>query len=140
MGVTAYKLTEPCGECPFRIGSGFTYRSLVAHASGTFPCHKQCDLDDETSHYVPKANGKTNHCAGALIFLEKQGRPHQMMRIAERLGMYDRRKLNMDAAVVSGPEDCRPEDECETRRLDALMREIDAPEIAALGRHEGGAR
>jgi hypothetical protein len=28
--------------------------------------------------------------------------PHQMMRIAERLGMYDRTKLKMDAPVYDG--------------------------------------
>jgi hypothetical protein len=38
-------------------------------------------------------------CAGALIFAEKNGNATQMMRIAERLGMYDPRKLNMDADV-----------------------------------------
>jgi hypothetical protein len=26
-------------------------------------------------------------------------KPHQMMRISERLGLYDRRKLHMDAPV-----------------------------------------
>jgi hypothetical protein len=100
-----YKLTTPCNACPFLIGSGFTYRSLKAHASGEFGCHKACDLNDETSTYEP--HEKTPHCAGALIFLKKQNAPHQMMRICERLGIYDRTKLNMDAPVVSGPADCR---------------------------------
>ena len=39
------------------------------------------------------------HCAGALIFLEAQEQPNQMMRIAERLGLYDRRKLDMESPV-----------------------------------------
>ncbi len=94
-----YKLTEPCDACPFLKGSGFTLRSLWEHASGEFPCHKACDLDEEESVYVEKQNGKTPHCAGALIFLEKRNKPHQMMRICERLGMYDRTKLNMKAPV-----------------------------------------
>ena len=98
-----YKMTTPCDACPFLIGSGFTYASLKAHASGEFGCHKACELKD--GEYLPK--GKTPHCAGALIFLEKQDAPHQMMRICERLGVYDRSKLNMDAPVVNGPEDCR---------------------------------
>lgn len=104
-----YNLHTPCGACPFLIGSGFTYRSLQAHASGQFACHKQCDLDSEEGSYVEKKNGKTNHCAGALIFLEKLGAPHQMMRICERLGMYDRTKLDMNAPVVGSPKDCRPD-------------------------------
>jgi hypothetical protein len=105
-----YALTSPCDECPFLIGSGFTYRSLVAHASGEFPCHKACDVvedEDGVEVFVERKNGKTPHCAGALIFLKKQEQPHQMMRISERLGMYDRTKLDMGAPVVSGPSDCR---------------------------------
>jgi hypothetical protein len=92
-----YKMTKPCDACPFLKGSGFTLKSLQAHASGEFPCHKQCDVSDE-GVFESKGN-KTAHCVGALIFLEKRGQPHQMMRICERLGMYDHTKLDMDAPV-----------------------------------------
>ena len=102
-----YTLTTPCPECPFLRTSGFTYASLVDHASGEFACHKACDLDEETGDFIEKANGKTPHCAGALIFLEKQGRPHQMMRICERLAMYDRSKLDMAANVGRRASDYR---------------------------------
>lgn len=98
-----YKMTTPCNACPFLLGSGFTFASLTRHASGEFGCHKACDLSEETGNYEPK--DKTPHCAGALIFLEKQGKPHQMMRICERLGMYDASKLNMDAPIGSKPSD-----------------------------------
>ncbi len=101
-----YKMTTPCVECPYLIGSGFTYANLMRHAVGEFACHMACRVDEETSAYLPRSS-KTPHCAGALIFLEKQQRPHQMMRICERIGIYDRRKLNMDAPVVSDPSDCR---------------------------------
>jgi hypothetical protein len=97
-----YALTEPCDECPFLLGSGFTYASLMEHASGEFACHKTCELGDD-SMYEPRK--KSLHCAGALIFLEKQKRSTQMMRICERLGFYDRRKLNMAANVGSKPSD-----------------------------------
>jgi len=99
-----YRMTEPCDACPFLIGSGFKWSQLQAHASGEFGCHKACNLDEETGTFEP--HKKTPHCAGALIFLEKQDRPHQMMRICERLGMYDRTKLKMDAPVVGRPRDC----------------------------------
>lgn len=95
-----YTMTDPCDECPFLRGSGFTYSSLMKHASGEFACHKACKL--ENGFYVER-NEKTPHCAGALIFLEKQNKPHQMMRICERLGLYDRTKLNMQANVGSSP-------------------------------------
>ena len=100
-----YNMTEPCDACPILLGSGFTYRSLSAHASGEFACHKTCELSDDTGNFEPKK--KSLHCAGALIFLEKKNAPHQMMRIRERLGMYDRTKLNMDAPVVARAADCK---------------------------------
>jgi hypothetical protein len=93
-----YTMTKPCDECPFLEGDGFTKESLDAHSSGEFACHKQCEIDDD-GMFVAK-NEKTQHCAGALIYLEKQNRPHQMMRISERLGLYDRTKLDMSAPVV----------------------------------------
>ncbi len=103
-----YNMTEPCDACPFLKTSGFTYASLVRHSSGEFGCHKACDLvesEDGGDHYEP--HKKTPHCAGALIFLEKQNRPHQLMRIMERIGGYDMRKLNMAANVGSKPSDYR---------------------------------
>lgn len=100
-----YTLTEPCAECPFLIGSGFTFRRLSEHASGEFACHKACIVNDDG--VFEARSDKTPHCAGALIFLEKQDKPHQMMRICERLGLYDRTKLNMEANVGSEPGDYR---------------------------------
>lgn len=100
-----YMMTKPCEACPFLIGSGFTFASLSRHASGDFACHKTCELSEETDCFELKK--KSLHCAGALIFLEKQNKPHQMMRIAERLGMYDRRKLDMSAPVGRRPSDYR---------------------------------
>ncbi len=101
-----YNMTEPCDACPFLLGSGFTFQSLIGYASGEFACHKACDVNEDTGHFEA-CSDKTPHCAGALIFLEKREEPHQMMRICERLGMYDRRKLNMDALVGSEPSDYR---------------------------------
>lgn len=98
-----YKMKTPCKECPFLLGSGFTFKSLTQHASGQFACHKACDLNED-GVYESKGD-KTPHCAGALIFLEKQNKPHQMMRIAERLGMYDMSKLDMAAPIGSRPSD-----------------------------------
>lgn len=104
-----YNLTTPCDECPFLRGSGFTFKSLAEHASGEFPCHKACKVEEDEelgSVFVPRGD-KTPHCAGALIFLEKQSKPHQMMRICERLGLYDATKLDMAANVGSKPGDYR---------------------------------
>lgn len=79
----------------------FSMRQLMAHASGEFPCHKASKLEDDgegSEHYVQKGE-ETPHCAGVLIFLEKRRKSHQMMRIAERIGLYDHTKLDMKAKV-----------------------------------------
>ena len=67
---------------------------------GEFPCHKSAEeVQDDDGFSEFRATEGSVHCAGALIFLEKRNRPHQMMRICERLGFYDRRKLDMTAKV-----------------------------------------
>lgn len=93
-----YNLHTPCPECPFLKGSRYTQRRLAQFASAEFPCHMQSELNAD-NEFVERADGKTNHCAGALIYLEKRNTSHQMMRICERLGVYDRTKLDMDANV-----------------------------------------
>lgn len=100
-----YTMTTPCKECPFLKGSGFTYRSLMRHASGEFACHKACELSEDGVYEAKDKN--TPHCAGALIFMEKQGKSTQMMRICERIGMYDHTKLDMGANVGDCPSDYR---------------------------------
>ena len=48
---------------------------------------------------TPVETARTQHCAGALILLEKLHHPSQLMRIFERLDGYDRSKLDMAAPV-----------------------------------------
>lgn len=110
-----FDLTKPCGNCPYRTDRPFylcperTAEILDAITDGqqTFACHKTVDYDAEDDDEESAGDGrhttKTQHCAGALILLEKLERPNQMMRIAERLGLYDRRKLKMDAPVFDTP-------------------------------------
>ena len=62
----------------------------------SFPCHETTDENDEGTVIETK---KSQHCAGAMILLEKLERPNQMMRISERLGFYDRHKLDMNSPV-----------------------------------------
>jgi hypothetical protein len=97
-----YDKTSPCNLCPFRNDSKrltVDPERLAEFAAGEFVCHKTAeyrDGDDEGGYY---AKADSQHCAGLLIFLEHLEEPHQMMRICERLGMYDARKLNMNAPV-----------------------------------------
>ena len=92
-----FTLTQPCANCPFRtdVRPYLTKNRAkeIAHAiteqQRTFTCHKTLKLDEEDRQ----------HCGGALILLEKLNQPNQMMRLEERFGCYDRRKLKMDAPV-----------------------------------------
>ena len=96
-----YTMTSPCDQCPFldnaQMRRTFSPQRLSAFAQGDFPCHKTADDDNEEGEFC--ATEKSIACAGALIFNEKRGYANQMMRIAERLGMYDASRLNMDAKV-----------------------------------------
>lgn len=76
---------------------GFSLRRLREFVAGPFPCHQTADADNEESKF--RATDKSVHCAGALIFNEKRDTPNQMMRICERLGFYNRSKLDMTANV-----------------------------------------
>lgn len=101
-----FELLRPCQHCPFRTDvKNFLHpgrRKEIAESittfQQTFSCHKTNLSDDEGDTIETK---DTQHCAGALIFLENLGLPNQMMRIAERLGMYDRFKLDMTSPVFS---------------------------------------
>jgi hypothetical protein len=100
-----YTMTKPCPECPFRRTEGAvrlrTGRieevagSMLGGRSG-FPCHLTtvpvADAAEGECDRVVTADSV--HCAGALIFAEKNGQSTQMMRIAGRLGLYDSSKLD----------------------------------------------
>lgn len=59
---------------------------MTSKDGGAFPCHKTLDYSGDGDGLYRETS---QHCAGALIFAEKNGNSTQMMRIAERLGMYD---------------------------------------------------
>ncbi|MGF0347648.1 hypothetical protein ACQR3P_28825 [Rhodococcus sp. IEGM1300] len=97
-----FNMKTPCKECPFRPDS-ITHKTLsegrlediveTLRDGGTFQCHKSIPDDVESQH-----------CAGALILLEREDNPSQMMRIAERLRCYDPRALDMDAEIINGDD------------------------------------
>ena len=87
---------KPCNDCPFRRENFISLTpgrvdevagNMISSAGKTFTCHK--------SIYPRKKIAKKDHqhCGGALIFAEKNGIATQMMRIAERLRIYDPARL-----------------------------------------------
>ncbi len=96
-------MTTPCADCPFLRKGGIPLTKdrireiggmMLSSAGGEFPCHRTVEYDDEGEESVYHVPGKAEiHCAGALAFAEKHGNSTQMMRICERLGLYDSRKI-----------------------------------------------
>ena len=93
-----FNLKKPCKQCPFSrdcligwLGADRAEAIItnIADNGQTFTCHK---TDRDKSK-------EAEHCAGALILLEKTGRHNQLMRISERLGIYDRFKLDLESNV-----------------------------------------
>lgn len=105
-----FNITTPCKNCPFRSDKPLQKGWLgAARAAGiiesivdlqqSFPCHKTTEAT-LGNRALPE---NQQHCAGASILLEKIERPNQMMRIAERLRLYDRSGLDMEAPVFDDP-------------------------------------
>jgi hypothetical protein len=103
-----YSLKKPCSDCPFRknVTPYLSYEraeeisSGIVDGDGSFSCHKTSTLNRKTN------TGKdVQHCAGAMIIMEKIGKPNQGMRIMERIGLYDRNQLEMDSPVFNNFEE-----------------------------------
>ena len=74
----------------------------LGQGQGYFTCHETTvESGDDDGEMVDGPNAQ--HCAGALIMLEKMGTPTQLMRIFERFNRdgkgYASHRLDMDAPV-----------------------------------------
>ena len=87
-----YTMTTPCDACPFLTKHAHAYqlKRLKQFASGPVVCHKTGQIPDDYDGHGD------NDDAG---YQEKPDGSSQMMRIAERLRLYDRTTLNMGADV-----------------------------------------
>lgn len=97
-----FRLKKPCGNCPFRKEGAIQLEEgrlenivdgLVTDDWSTFQCHKTVHNEktggtwDEEGNYT--ASGEESMCVGAMIYLEKLGRPTVGMRIGRITGHYD---------------------------------------------------
>lgn len=111
-----FSMTAPCSNCPFRKTGAISLepgrldgiiKDLVEDDHSTFQCHKTVHAKatggdwDEDGNYV--ASGKEAMCAGAMIYLEKLGRPTVGMRIGRIHGAYDPEKLLRHGDDVIAP-------------------------------------
>ncbi|MCD5327887.1 hypothetical protein ACFFU8_09365 [Chromobacterium piscinae] len=97
-----FKLRKPCDNCPFLKEGGIRLEpgrlkgiidDLVKNDHAPFQCHKtvhNCrtggSWDDDGKY---SASGHEAWCAGAMIYLEKLGRPNVGMRLGRMFGLYD---------------------------------------------------
>ena len=117
-------MVRPCAKCPFRGDiPGYLSEERAAEivedllSGASFPCHTTVDYSGEAEDSEDRCNlspselERTEHCAGALIFLEFLNQPNQYMRWMERLRgqdgkpFYDRSRLDMQSPVFGDPED-----------------------------------
>lgn len=108
-----YNKTIPCPSCPFLKSGGIRLSKsrakqigsmMLSSAGSSFPCHQTTTEEERraatrSNDFYPR--DYHIHCAGALIFAEKNGSATQMMRICERIGMYDAEKLMSNKEVVA---------------------------------------
>lgn len=119
-----YALNKPCENCPFlkdeskaiELSNGRREGIIAELVSGEttgFSCHKTAYhpktggewVEDENGEETYKQSGREQQCAGALAVLEKINRPTQLMRIMERMSLYDREKyIKMADEVIDYEE------------------------------------
>lgn len=105
-----YGLIRPCPKCPFRTDVGPYLRpertteiATAIQQGGEFACHETTVYEetDEVEGLGEMVDGPDSKvCAGSLIVMEKMGQPNQAARIAERIGVYDPSRLDMNAPVA----------------------------------------
>lgn len=93
-----YDLKKPCDNCPFRRKGGVRLRperaedisqSMLSNQGAPFACHKTTKSVVRNGHCDRAITKDSQHCAGALIYADKQGRYNQTSRIMMRIGVYN---------------------------------------------------
>jgi len=109
-----FKLRKPCANCPFLKSGAIELRlgrmagiieNLVDNDHSTFFCHKTVsradDQHSDTGEYLPI--GTESMCVGAMVYLEKIGRPTVDMRLARRVGLYSSDRIEAHFPQVIDP-------------------------------------
>lgn len=108
-----FRLKKVCTDCPFRADKEFhgldpervsdIAQSLRDGAS--FHCHATLDysraeeIGDDEEPLSPVVK-KSQFCAGALATMEQGGEANQIVRIGERLGLYDSEEFDWESQPV----------------------------------------
>lgn len=111
--VRPFKLKRPCKNCPFRSDIPKYLREERVqeiadslYDGAEFPCHETTEHVEGPDGWEERIAVPTSaFCAGALITMEKEGYSNQMVRIGERLGMFNVDDLIMDSPVYDSLEE-----------------------------------
>jgi hypothetical protein len=102
-----FDLKKPCANCPFRsdipayLTKGRVQQIVIALERATFACHKTTvDSDDDDSSERVVIDD-SQHCAGALIMLQRTRTYSRPAEIAEVLGLYDPSELEIESPVFN---------------------------------------
>jgi hypothetical protein len=101
-----FDLRSPCADCPFRndlpinegtVGTFAENIWSIIRGEFVHSCHKT----DPRSDYEPAKDyrGPIQHCAGAMVMMEKSEEPSNFMLWAEAQGKMKRKRLNLGAPV-----------------------------------------
>ncbi|MDH0341983.1 hypothetical protein [Chromobacterium haemolyticum] len=114
-----FKLRRPCENCPFlKVGAidlapgrlKGIIDGLVHDDHSTFQCHKTVHSNRTGGQWGDdgnyRASGHESMCAGAMIYLEKLGRPTVGMRLGRVFGLYSPERLKpcFDDVIEPIPE------------------------------------
>lgn len=92
-----FNLTRPCRDCPFRREGGIRLhrerareiaKNTILAQGASFPCHKTVDYDSCSEDGAPLPSDGESYCAGAIAFGLNNRMLNQILRIAQRLGMW----------------------------------------------------
>jgi hypothetical protein len=113
-----FALKKPCANCPFRKEGAIHLApgrlkgiidQLLQDDWSTFHCHKTVHNGRTGGEWTEdgdyQCSGKESTCAGAVIYLEKAGRPSVGMRLGAMTGDYDPEALKPAYGDVIDPED-----------------------------------
>lgn len=103
-----FDLKAPCGNCPFRRDKAHLFglsedrvREIVSAQS--FQCHKTVDYG-EFDDPDKRQGDNPQQCAGLMAMLHAEGRPNQIMQVAERLGVFDPTALDTSKTFATVSE------------------------------------
>lgn len=93
-------LKRPCKRCPFRTDvprylHPERYRQIaegLVDDGQSFTCHETLDEGGAVT-------AESRACAGAMIWLQHQNRPNQLMQVMERLGAWNPSYLDSDSPI-----------------------------------------